>query len=289
MIRVTELDERIAKCRKILDDDPKSQIFAALAESHRKNGELDKAFHICQNGLKLHTGYGAAHVVMAKINLDRGLYDWAETEAQKAAVIDGKTRTIEMLMAEIFIYKGEFDAAKKILKSLYHNDPGNTQIQKLLEIAREIHDEQARMTKSRSFSNSIEPKEETTVERNDENLEPEPMSLNTSDILEKAVEILSINGALFVNEEGLIIDSRWNLKLDQAVCGPALKDMGLEVDEQFPGGSFGCMKSVLIETNDYIFYVIKNTNGTFIFVGSSDVNLGSYKLNIDKLMKAYNA
>lgn len=287
MITVTELDERIFKCRKILDEDPKSQIFAALAESYRKKGELGKAFQICQNGLKLHSEYGAAHVVMAKVNLDRRLYDWAEAEANKAIELDGKTRAIELLLAEISIYKGEFDVANKILKSLQQNDPNNTQIQKLLKVAQEISEEQARMMQSKSLSGSTKMEEETIVVKKVENKKQEPACLKPSDILEKAVETRNVNGALFVNEEGLIIDSIWNLKLDQAICAPLLKDMGLEMDDQLLDSSFGIMQSVLIETNDYVFYVIKNTNGTFIFVASSEVNLGKYKLNIDNLMKSY--
>ena len=289
MISVTELDERIIKCREILDEDPNSQIFAALAETYRKKGELDKAFHICQNGLKLHSKYGAAHVVMAKINLDRGLYDWAEAEAQKAAEVDGRTRTIELLMAEISIYKGEFDAAIKMLKSLQQFDPNNSQIQKLLEIAHKIPEEQTKIIKGNKLSKSSNDKKSTVVDNNNQNLIPEQVNLKSPDILEKAVSIPNVNGALFVNQEGLIIDFRWGMKLDQNICGAALVDMGHEMDEHLLNGSFGRMLSVLIETKDLVYYVIRNSNGAFIFVASADVNLGSLRLNIDKLMKAYNA
>ncbi len=289
MISVTELDERIIKCREILDEDPNSQIFAALAETYRKKGELDKAFHICQNGLKLHSKYGAAHVVMAKINLDRGLYDWAEAEAQKAAEVDGRTRTIELLMAEISIYKGEFDAAIKMLKSLQQFDPNNSQIQKLLEIAHKIPEEQTKIIKGNKLSKSSNDKKSTVVDNNNQNLIPEQVNLKSPDILEKAVSIPNVNGALFVNQEGLIIDFRWGMKLDQNICGAALVDMGHEMDEHLLNGSFGRMLSVLIETKDLVYYIIRNSNGAFIFVASADVNLGSLRLNIDKLMKAYNA
>ncbi|MFH2049817.1 MAG: hypothetical protein ABIJ12_10270 [bacterium] len=289
MISVTELEERIVKCREILDEDPNSQIFAALAETYRKKGELDKAFQICQNGLKLHSKYGAAHVVMAKINLDRGLYDWAEAEAQKAAEIDGRTRTIELLMAEISIYKGEFDAAIKMLKSLQQFDPNNSQIQKLLEIAHKIPEEQTQVIKGNNLSKSLKDKKTTVVDNNNQDLIPEQVSLKSPDILEKAVSIPNVNGALFVNQEGLIIDFRWGMKLDPNICGAALVDMGREMDEHLLNGSFGRMLSVLIETKDLVYYVIRNSNGAFIFVASADVNLGSLRLNIDKLMKAYNA
>ena len=85
MISSQNIEDRIRKCHKIMDDDPNSQIFAALADAYRKKGDMDQAFKICQNGLKIHPSYASAHIVMAKINLDRGLYDWAGIEAQKAA------------------------------------------------------------------------------------------------------------------------------------------------------------------------------------------------------------
>ena len=91
MTTTVDIQDRISKCQKILETDPNSQIFAALAEAYRRNGDLDKAFRICQNGLKIHPSYGSAHVVMAKINLDRRLYDWAEIEAKKAAELGVQT------------------------------------------------------------------------------------------------------------------------------------------------------------------------------------------------------
>ncbi|RME27850.1 MAG: hypothetical protein D6800_04560, partial [Candidatus Zixiibacteriota bacterium] len=142
MTATAQLDERIAKCHKILQSDPNSQIFAALAEAYRKKGELDTAFRICQNGLRVHPSYGSAHIVMAKINLDRGLYDWAETEVQKAREIDGNSRAIELLLAEIQIYKGDFQNAIRLLKKLHESDPTNEHIAKLLDIAERIPREQ---------------------------------------------------------------------------------------------------------------------------------------------------
>ena len=45
MVDRSDIDERIEKCNKILDENPSSQIFAALAEAYRKKGDLEKAFH----------------------------------------------------------------------------------------------------------------------------------------------------------------------------------------------------------------------------------------------------
>ncbi len=283
MITTSELDERIFKCRKILEEDPNSQIFAALAESYRKKGELDKAFRVCQNGLKVHPSYGSAHVVMAKVNLDRGLYDWAEIEAKKAMELDGRTRTLELLLAEIYIYKGEFDHAIKLLMQLHQSDPNNAQIQRLLEIARKLPEE-SRAIIGPSAGLPVAPPEQglsatgrtATV-----------LTLNLAEVLELATAIPGVKGALFVNSEGLVIDARWSLAMDQARCGATIGELGNQLNGSLLEGSFGAIHSILVETEGPTFYVVRESDGAFIFVGDESCNLGTLRMRIEKLVAGY--
>lgn len=283
MMSTTELDERIFKCRKILEEDPNSQIFAALAESHRKKGELDKAFRVCQNGLKVHPSYGSAHVVMAKINLDRGLYDWAEIEARKAMELDGRTRTLELLLAEIYIYKGEFDRAIKLLMQLHQTDPNNDQIQRLLDIARKLPEESRAIIGPRHGDadpqTGIVALDPPTVDSDD--------SLNVREILDQATAVPAVKGALFVNAEGLVIDARWSLKMDQARCGATIGELGNELNQSLLEGSFGAIRSILVETDGPTFYILRQKDGAFIFVGDESCNLGTLRMKIEKLVANY--
>ncbi len=286
MISSVELDERIGKCQKILEVDPNSQIFAALAEAYRKKGELDKAFRICQNGLKIHPSYGSAHVVMAKINLDRGLYDWAEVEARKAAEVDGMTRTNELLLAEIYIYKGDFNRAIAMLKKLSLADPNSSQITKLLEIAQRIPEEQARIT-------GISPHHDDTVtavgtrpSRTTDVDQPDKL-LSSKDLLGKAIRIPGIDGALFINHEGLVIDSEWVLKMDSTACGATLGAIGSALSTELVKSSFGNFQAVLIETANVTFYLIKKFDGLFLFVANESANLGTLRMKLENLLVSY--
>jgi len=280
MNSTTELDERISKCRKILEEDPNSQIFAALAESYRKKGELDKAFRVCQNGLKVHPSYGSAHVVMAKINLDRGLYDWAEVEANKAMELDGRTRTVELLLAEIYIYKGEFERAVKLLSQLHQADPGNAQIERLLEIARKLPEESRAVTEPAAPAPTAAPGQTAA--------EPDlPLPLAVPQILDEARTIPGVPGALFVNFEGLVIETRWQLDMDQARCGATIGELGNVLNESLLEGSFGAVRSILVETAGPTFYVIREQDGVFIFVGDESCNLGTLRMRIEKLVARY--
>jgi len=281
MTVTVEIDERISKCRKILEQDPNSQIFAALAEAFRKKGDLEQAFRVCQLGLKVHPSYGSAHVVMAKINLDRGLYDWAEAEVKKAAELDGNSRAIELLLAEIHIYKGEFPNAIRLLKKLHQVDPGNGQIKKLLDIAMRLPDEQTVVSGSVPEQEVMKPAPASTgiVEA------PPPARLQLTDVLQQALTIPELQGALFINSEGLVVESEWTLTLDITICSAAFAEIDSFLTQELLKASFGRGRTVLVETAERVFYLVEVDNGMFLFVGSARTNLGSLRMKIETLIK----
>ncbi|MEA3297111.1 MAG: hypothetical protein U9R56_04540 [candidate division Zixibacteria bacterium] len=284
MVTTIEIDDRIAKCRKILDSDPNSQIFAALAEAYRKKGDIEKAFQICQNGLKNNQSYGSAHIVMARINLDRGLYEWAEIEAKKAAECDGWIRGTELLLAEIHIYKGEFSPAIKLLKKLHESDPDNNQITKLLNIARHLPEQQAAST---GITDDRQPKttgsEETVIMS-----KPGPAEMSIEDILEQAHGISGVDGALYANSEGLTVESKWSLKMDSHNCGAIFGDISDSLDRELVQSCFGGVQTVLIETEEPTFYLVKDQEGMFIFIANGSANLGALRMKLDGMLKRRN-
>jgi predicted regulator of Ras-like GTPase activity (Roadblock/LC7/MglB family) len=280
-----EIDDRITKCQKILDLDPNSQIFAALAEAYRKRGDLDKAFRICQNGLKTHPSYGSAHIVMAKINLDRGLYDWAEAEVGKAVEIDGRSRAIDLLLAEIYIYKGQFDDAVKLLATLHRSDPDNRQIKKLLDIATRLPEEQ-RAAMSRTDADSSESpnsgRETPLVKRT-----PAAKTLDQAGFISEALSIPELTGALFINKEGLVIESQWELEMDAETCGAGMADANNYINQELSRYSFGHTSAVLIETANQLFYLVTVDEGFFVLAGSEKTNLGTLRMKLADLFSRY--
>lgn len=279
-----EIENRITKCQKILDTNPNSQIFAALAEAFRKKGDLEKAFRVCQNGLRVHPDYGAAHVVMAKINLDRGLYDWAEEEVSRARAADGNNRMVELLLAEIYIYKGEYKSAIKLLKKLAEADPQNDHVRRLLEIAMKIPQEQVVMIGS-PVVDSVTP----TVVVSQHEPEPVPVKpptkLSEAHILRETLGIDGVQGALFVNTEGLLIESEWQSQMDSTTCGAALTEVINFLSQELMKVSFGCVDTVLVETASQVFYLIHVGHGMYVVVGDAQVNLGTLRMKMAGLVQ----
>jgi tetratricopeptide (TPR) repeat protein len=281
MTVAADIDDRIAKCQKILEGDPNSQIFAALAEAHRKKGELDRAFRICQNGLKIHPSYGSAHVVMAKINMDRGMFDWAEAEVNKAVEIDGNSRGIELLLAEIHIYKGEFASAIRLLKKLHAADPNNSQIKKLLDIARRIPEEQKLMMDADRREEASQPESGDSGEAP---AEPARQPLTPGELLREALQMEHLDGALYINSEGLVVESEWTLEMDAGTCGATLAEVSNVLSKELVRAQFGKAGSLLIEANEAVFYIVRMDHGMFVFVGDKQLNLGGLRMRIAALI-----
>jgi predicted regulator of Ras-like GTPase activity (Roadblock/LC7/MglB family) len=279
-----EIDSRITKCRKILDTDPNSQIFAALAEAYRKKGDLEKAFRVCQNGLRVHPDYGPAHVVMAKVNLDRGLYDWAEAEVCKARELGGNNRSIELLLAEIFIYKGEYKAAITLLKKLAEADPGNDHVHRLLEIAMKIPREQAEAVgypvAEAAVPTQIDEGQTTQVPLGAD--EP-PKVMREADLLSEALGVDHVQGALYINFEGLVIESAWQAEAEASVYGAAMAEVSKLLGQELMKASFGGVDSVLIETANLVLYQIHVDDGIYLTVSDPDVNLGTLRMKMAAL------
>ncbi len=291
MIDLSDIDERIAKCNKILEENPSSQIFAALAEAYRKKNDLDKAFRICQNGLKVHPNYGSAHLVMAKINLDKGMYDWAETEVQKAVELDGATRSTDLLLSEIYIYKGEFNKACRMLEALHQADPNNEQITKLLDIARKIP-----LDKDGPVSAAPPPSRPPAVSKGQPSARkapeapspsepgPKESELDYKQMFKSLVATPGIDGVLLLNADGLVIEAVWNIPGETDLVGALAVEAARYSTVQMRESGFGNLNSMMIETPDSLIYLAGARGKLLAVICSDTVNLGSLKMKLSSLL-----
>jgi len=294
MIDLSDIEERIAKCNKILDENPSSQIFAALAEAYRKKGDLDQAFRVCQNGLKVHPNYGSAHLVMAKINLDKGMYDWAETEVKKAMELDGTNRATELLLSEVYIRKGEFNQACRMLEHLLQVDPLNDQIKKLLDIARKIPLDQPKGVPVESVAVPAEPspaapprpvaaskpEKASPVEK----ALPQLPDLDYKQMFKSLVGTPGIDGVLLLNRDGLVIEAVWNIPGNTDLVGALAVEAARFTTIQMRDSGYGNLQSLMIETPESLLYLAGAKGKLLAVICSETVNLGSLKMKLASLL-----
>ena len=65
----------LAKYLGIYEKNPRSKVFAPLAEAYRNLGMIDKAFEILKLGLKIHPSYIMAHLVLGKCYYDQNNFE----------------------------------------------------------------------------------------------------------------------------------------------------------------------------------------------------------------------
>ena len=294
MVAVAEIDDRIAKCNKILDENPNSQIFAALAEAYRKKGQLDQAFRVCQSGLRTHPTYGSAHMVMARINLDKGMYDWAEIEAKKIIELEGESHATDLLLAEIYVNRGEFARATKLLDRLLKIDSQNNQVIKLLEMARKIPMEAAEEMAPAPSPLSPEEKPSEPVElkadkpdeirKEESSKEESSQSVTIPQMMDTLSNVGGVDGILLINSEGLVAESRWTDEKEPDLYGALARDIEKTIQDQLDTSIFGDYESVLIEAEGLILNFLPLKDSMFLIKANGQINLGTLRLKLVSLL-----
>lgn len=266
MVDTMELDERIAKCEKILASDANSQIFAALADAYRKKGEITKAREICIEGLKIHPGYSSARVVMAKIFIYEGNFTGAKEELNKAIKTSGRSRAIDILEAEIFIRLDKLTEAGVILERLYASDPDDELVLNLLSM---IGDEKITLRKSKSM-------EATAV--------AEKRSYSISDIVSLLKIIPRVMGVVVVTDDGLVLEGRFDGAISREEIGALSKSIFDMANAGSSKINLGAAREILIETPNSKLWIFNKDKFLLTIFSRDDVSMGSLKLKIENLL-----
>ncbi len=106
--------ETIDKYQAEYNKNPRSKVFAPLADAYRKMGQLNQAIVIVKNGLKFHKDFSGGHVVLGRIYEEMGHEDKALEAFLKATQLDQNNILAHKLLAESYLKAREI---KKALSS----------------------------------------------------------------------------------------------------------------------------------------------------------------------------
>jgi predicted regulator of Ras-like GTPase activity (Roadblock/LC7/MglB family) len=271
----SELDERIDKCQKILDADPNSQIFAALADAYRKKGLFSKAYEICSKGLEGHPDYSSAFIVMAKINLDQGNHSEAAYQLQKAIAVGGRTRSVDVLEAEILIMQGQLNKARYILEKLHISDPRNDTVNNLiLKLETKPVGEQ---------SKHVVP---TVAEKLDQKSETAPKyKYNLSHALSIIKILPRVLGVVAVAKNGMVVEGHFDGLISREELGALATAAYDGANQAISRIHFGEPKEILVEAEQSKLWIFDRGRLLIVIATRDDINLGSLKLKINEIFK----
>jgi tetratricopeptide (TPR) repeat protein len=107
-------------------EDPRSRVFAPLAEAYRKAGLLDEAIEIARDGVRIHPHFVGGRVALARALFGKGLYEEVVKELEPVVMDAPDNLIAQKLLAESYLILGRIAdslTAYKVLLFFMPQDP----------------------------------------------------------------------------------------------------------------------------------------------------------------------
>ena len=125
--------EFVERYQILYDRDPKSKVFAPLAEAYRKMGLTNKSFLICKEGLKHHPNFAGGHIALARALIDLHEPLKAIEHIEKATELAPENILAYNLLAETHLHLKRPKQALKAFKMVLFFNPENAKAQKAVK------------------------------------------------------------------------------------------------------------------------------------------------------------
>jgi tetratricopeptide (TPR) repeat protein len=121
----TKYPPLLLKYLKMFQDDPRSKIFAPLAECYRKIGLVDEAIDICNEGLAVNPDFIGGKVALARAYFDKKMH--AQVRSTLEPVIDKIPDNLiaQRLLADSCLVLGYVKDALSAYKMLLYFNPND--------------------------------------------------------------------------------------------------------------------------------------------------------------------
>ena len=290
----TQIEERIAKCRQILEANPRSQIFAALAEAYRKLGDLKSALDVCNDGIRMHPDYGSAYLVLAKIARDQKRFAEAEQAALQAIQLEGRTRSAELLLSDVYLQTGQFTKAESILARLSEADPENESVRRLRALAKKAG-VAAAVNQSGTISLAQTALSDLDSESAGESWAQTPAPSQAAAAAPPAAPEVSweallaaleryphILGKMTVGYDGMLLESDHGIRSEAENAAAMAADLYGAVRGEWPLARFGALDQVLVETGMSSWWIWPFPNFLLVLWCDPQINMGPLRMRLNQ-------
>jgi hypothetical protein len=128
-----EKDELLEFLETRLRDNPKSLLFARLADLYLIRGNPDDALVLCTEGVRHHPYYTTGYFLLAKTHVLRKEYDKAEAALKKVLSHDQQYLSAQKLLGDILVKTGWEAAASEHYASVIEADPMEDKVRDLVK------------------------------------------------------------------------------------------------------------------------------------------------------------
>ena len=123
----------IEKYQEIYQKDPRSKIFASLAESYRKMDMAEAGFKVATQGVELHPNFIGGLVALGRCAIDTGHLDIAQKSLEKACGLSRENLLAHQLLAEIYLNTKQPKLALKTYKTVLFYNPTHPKALKVVK------------------------------------------------------------------------------------------------------------------------------------------------------------
>lgn len=113
----------LAKYFGMYKKNPRSKVFAPLAESFRKLGMLDDALKILKEGIRNHPNYPLGYIVLAHCYYDQEKYDLTYNTLRPIISLNADNISLQKIFAQACIHLGHLEEALDTYKYLLFMNP----------------------------------------------------------------------------------------------------------------------------------------------------------------------
>ena len=126
------LAAEISKYEARLASEPRSRVFAQLADAYRKAGRLDEAIRSCRSGLRDHPTYASARMVLGRALVEKGQLREAEKELGIVLELSPGNVVAHRLLGDLAAAQGKRDEARERYETVLQLTPLDREIQEAL-------------------------------------------------------------------------------------------------------------------------------------------------------------
>lgn len=125
--------ESLENLQVSLQQNPDSLTFARVADALMKNGRLDEAIRICEEGIRRHPYYVTGHMVLGKCYMQKKYYDQAEKEFKRVLLFDPKYIAAHRYYGDLMREIGWDNTCEMSYRKILHIDPLDRNVQGIVE------------------------------------------------------------------------------------------------------------------------------------------------------------
>ncbi len=125
--------EFVEKYQLLYEKDPKSKVFAPLAEAYRRLGLIEEALRVAEAGVGHHPHFPSGRVALAKIQFDRNHFEEAVKHLLVAVEFSPENILAHSLLAETYLKLKDLKKALKYFKMVLFLNPSDSKAQKYVQ------------------------------------------------------------------------------------------------------------------------------------------------------------